>query len=165
MKTEQDLAVLTQFFGLCAQNEQLCAELYHYYSDLFLHDPEVSQLWKKTALEEENHQKQFELALRLVEECDFELCNDVERALSVNQKFKQLLLYVRNNPPDIRTALNRAIEMEEAICDLHMGSAVRFKDKNTHDLFKAMYDADQEHVESLRLYLTIKDLVNTEMTQ
>ncbi len=165
MKTEQELTALTGFFRLCAQNEGLCAELYHYYSDLFLDDLDVAKLWKKTAMEEENHQKQFELALRLVAECDFELGYDVERALNVNRKFIQLLQYVRKNPPDLKTALHKAIEMEEAIADLHMDSAVRFKDKDTHDLFKAMYDADQGHVESLKLYLTIAELSNTEMTQ
>ncbi len=165
MKSEQELAALTQFFSLCAQNEELCAELYHYYSDLFLDDLDVAKLWKKTAMEEENHQKQFELALRLVAECDFELGYDVERALNVNRKFIQLLQHVRNNPPDLKTALHKAIEMEEAIAGLHMDSAVRFHDKDTHDLFKAMYDADQGHLESLKLYLTIAELANTEMTQ
>lgn len=165
MKTEQELAALTQFFKLCAQNEELCAELYHYYSDLFLDDLDVAKLWKKTAMEEENHQKQFEMALRLVAECDFKLGNSVERALNVNRRFTQLLQYVRSNPPDLITALQKAIEMEESIADLHMNSAVKFTDKDIHQLFKAMYDADQGHVESLRLYLTIAELSSTEMSE
>jgi rubrerythrin len=165
MKSEQELEALTQFFRICAQNEQLCAELYHFYSDLFLDDLDVSRLWKKTAMEEENHQKQFELALRLVAECDFEPGYDVERALNVNRKFILLLQHVRNNPPDLKTALHKAIEMEDAIADLHMDSAVKFKDKDTQDLFKAMFNADHGHMESLKLYLTITELANTEMSQ
>lgn len=164
METEQDMDSLIRFLGICAQNEQLCAELYHYYSDLFHADPDVSRLWKKTALEEENHQKQFELALRLVAECDLDLNNDLERAVSVNRKFTRLLQHVRTNPPDILSALRKAIEMEEAIADLHMGSAVRFRDQGFYDLFKAMFNADQGHIESLKTQLAIAELPATEMT-
>lgn len=153
MKTEHDQAALTLFLDLCAQNERLCAELYHYYSDLFAEEAEISRLWKKTALEEENHQRQFELAMRLKNECDFELTRDIERALNVYHKFTRLLEHVRQTPPDVVTALEKAIGMEEALADLHMGSAVQLKDGQTGRMFQAMRESDQGHVESLKQML------------
>ena len=163
MNTKHDQAAITLFLDLCAQNERLCAELYHYYSDLFCENPDVSRLWKKTALEEENHQKQFELAMRLCKECDFELTQDLERTLNVHQKFGRLLDHVRREPPNIVTALQKAIEMEEAISDLHMESVVRFKESSIHDLFHAMLQFDQGHVGSLKQMLAVVKLPQTEM--
>src|SRR5450631_3361737 len=114
MKSEREQAALSLFLDLCAQNERLCADLYHYYSDLFLDSADISSLWKKTALEEENHQKQFELAFRLRDDCEFELTKDLERALSIHHKLTSLLDHVHHNPPDIVSALQKAVEMEEA---------------------------------------------------
>jgi rubrerythrin len=163
MTTEHEQAALALFLDLCAKNERLCAELYHYYSDLFSDNAEISHLWKKTAVEEENHQKQFELALRLSKECDFELTQDVARAQQVHHAFIRLLDHVRQEPPDVITALQKSIEMEEALTDLHMGSAVRFKDTHVHELFRAMHAADQGHVELLKQFLAVMKLPQAEM--
>jgi len=163
MNSEQAQASLVLYLDLCAKNERMCAELYHYYSDLFRERDDISQLWKKTALEEENHQKQFELALRLSTSCDLELTSSVERALSVHQTFLRLLDHVRMQPPDLLTALKKAIEMEEAIADIHLESSVVFKDSHVYELFRAMCDADQGHVESLKMYLAVVELPLSDM--
>lgn len=162
LDTNGDKAIL--FFDVCAKIEGLCATLYHYYSDLYKDDDDVSQLWKKTALEEENHQKQFELANRLRNDVGFDLDADLERIYRIHQKLVNLLEHVRRNPPDIVTALTRAIEMEESLSDLHLDSSVHFHDESIHKMFQALRDFDQDHVKSLRHCLLIQMLPKTEMT-
>jgi len=154
---------ITLFFDVCARIEGLCAELYHYYSDIHKDHADVSRLWKKTALEEENHQKQFELAYRLRDDIGIDLNADLDRIYRIHQKVSTLLAHVRQSPPDIVTALTKAIEMEERIADLHLESSVRFHDESISKMFQALQEFDQDHVKSLRHCLAIMTLSKTEM--
>jgi rubrerythrin len=153
----------TLFFDVCAKIEGLCAELYHYYSDLFQENSEASQLWKKTALEEENHKRQFELANRLRDAAEFEIEADLERTYRIYQKLQNLLEHVRTNPPDIETALTKAIEMEEHLADLHMDSAVRFGNESIKEMFQSMRDFDKDHEKLLKHFLAIIKLPKADM--
>lgn len=47
----------------CWKIELLCKELYEYFAELYCDDMEAVQLWRKTAIEEQNHADQFTLAL------------------------------------------------------------------------------------------------------
>jgi len=161
LDTNRDKAIL--FFDVCAKNEGLCAALYHYYSDLYKDNDDVSRLWKKTALEEENHQKQFELANRLRDDVGFDLNADLERMYRIHQKLVNLLDHVRQNPPDIVTALTKAIEMEESLSELHLDSSVRFHDESTSRMFQALQEHDQDHIKSLRHCLAVMMLPKAEM--
>jgi len=154
---------ITHFFDVCASIEGSCAELYHYYSDIYKDLDDVSRLWKKTALEEENHQKQFQLAYRIREDVGFDLKADIDRINRIHQKLIALLEHVRQNPPDVVTALTRAIEMEESIADLHLESSVRFHDESIRKMFQALQEFDQDHVKSLRHCLAVMTLATTEM--
>jgi hypothetical protein len=120
-------------------------------------------MWKKTALEEEGHQKQFDLANKILKDVDFELSGDLERARRMYQKLHALLEYVRNSPPDPSVALSRAIEMEESLGDLHLDSAVRFKDDSINQMFRALRSFDQEHVTAMQRCLTILQLSESNM--
>jgi rubrerythrin len=137
--------------------------LYHYYSDIHKDNEDVSSLWKKTAMEEENHQKQFELAYRLRDDTGIDLKADLDRLYQIHKKLNTLLEHVRQSPPDIVTALTRAIEMEESIADLHLESSVRFHDESIRKMFQALQEFDQDHVKSLRHCLAIMTLSKTEM--
>jgi rubrerythrin len=159
--TAKDKIIL--FFDLCAKIEGLCAELYHYYSDVYKDHDDVSRLWKKTALEEENHQKQFELAYRLRDEVGIDLNADLDRICRIHQKASTLLAHVRQSPPDIVTALTKAIEMEENIADLHLDSSVRFHDESIRKMFQALQEFDQDHVKALRHCLAAMTLSKAEM--
>jgi rubrerythrin len=154
---------LILFFDVCAKIEGLSAELYHYYSDIHQDNEDVSQLWKKTAMEEENHQKQFELANRLRDEVGFELNTDIERAYRIYHKLNSFLAHVRQSPPDIVTALTKAIEMEESLADLHLDTSVRFHDESIRKMFQALRDFDQDHVKSLRHSLVVMMLPQSKM--
>lgn len=150
-------------FEICAKVEAQTAELYHYYSELFHENPDAAQLWHKTAVEEENHLRQFELADRLYRKADFSVAVDMGRAQRVCSKLGALLSHVRQHPPNLETALVRAIEMEESLADLHMESAVRFTDVSIQKIFSAMMRFDQEHVQSLKRFLAIITIAQTDM--
>ncbi len=139
---------------LCMEIEGGCAELYHCLSEIHRNDPHAARLWKKTALEVENHRKLFELAVHLMDEveCEFVTAN-MERALIVHQKLHELLHIVKKNPPNLITALGKAIEMEKHIADLHVESLVHFKNEGMRRMFDALYRADQDHIGSLERYL------------
>ena len=151
------------FFDVCAKIEGLSAELYHYYSEIHQDNEDVSQLWKKTALEEENHQKQFELANRLRDEVGFELNADLDRTYRIYQKLNELLEHVRQSPPDIITALTKAIEMEEHLANLHLDISVHFHDESIRKMFQSLREFDLDHVKSLRHCLAVMMLPHAEM--
>ena len=150
-------------FNICSKLEARFAELYHYYGDIFSEDFYASKLWKKVALEEENHLRQFEVADRLYRWSDFEVTVDLERAQRICNKMDTLLEHVRQTPPSLETALTKAIEMEEAIAYLHMTTAVKFADESIQNLFKAMAGSDLNHIQSLKDYLTVIHLSRTDM--
>lgn len=152
------------FFDVCASIEGLCAELYHFYSDLFVANPEASILWEKTAQEEENHQKQFELANRIRDDITYDINIDIDRICQIHQKLGTLLKNAHESPPDLVTALIRAIDMEESLADLHLDSSVRFQDESLRKLFQAFREFDIDHVKSLKHCLAITTLSQTEMT-
>ena len=154
---------VTRFFHTCAQIEGLCAELYHFYSSIHHEHEHVSQLWAKTALEEENHKKQFELAFRLRDDVGFDLTVDMDRITRIYQKVSNLLLHVRQNPPDIVTALTKAIAMEESLADLHLDNSVRFHDESIRKMFQALGEFDQDHIKSLKHCLAVMTLPHSEM--
>lgn len=157
-KSDDDL-----IFNICSKIEAGFAELYQYYSEIFGDDPDASALWKKVSDEEWNHCRQFEFADRLYRNADFNLNVDIGRAQRVCEKLGSLLEFVRQTPPTLETALVRAIEMEEVLADLHMTTAVKFTDISIQKMFKAMSGSDQEHIQSLRRYLTILEISHTEM--
>lgn len=160
-QTEKDK--IRYFFNTCASIEELCAELYYYYSDIFSEYEEASQLWKKTALEEENHKEQFVLAGRLIDDAVFEVNANLERSQRVYKKMQNLISHVHGSAPDIFTALTKAIEMEESLEDLHMESSVRFGNESIRKMFLAMRDFDREHIKSLKRFLTIMMLPKADM--
>jgi rubrerythrin len=67
------------------------------------------------------------------------------------------------NPPDLITALTKSIEMEKRLADLHVESALHFKDDSIQKMFQALQQADQEHVKSLQHLLSIVSLPHAEM--
>lgn len=152
------------FLEVCMGIEGLCAELYHFYSEIYKDTPEASQLWKKTALEEENHQKQFELALRLLNETEFEVPEEsLKRAYSIQYKLLKLIEHIKHTAPELMTAVSKAVEMEESLADLHVHTSLKFKDDSMQKLFKSLSDADRGHVSDMLLYRTILDLPQSEM--
>lgn len=164
MSEMTELTTKKNFLEVCMGIEGLSADLYHHYSKIYEDIPEASRLWEKTALEEENHQKQFELASRLVSETEFEVSKDgLKRAYSIQIKLLQLLEHIKNNKPELLTAVSKALEMEEKLADLHAHTSLNFKEESMQNLFKALSEADRGHVADMQRYQTILCLPLTEM--
>jgi rubrerythrin len=152
------------FLETCMNIEGLCAEIYHFYSEIYEDIPEASSLWKKTALEEENHQKQFELALRLLNETEFEVPEDsLKRAAAIQVKLLNLMEHIKSNKPELMTAVSKAVEMEERLADLHVHTSLKFKEESMQNLFKSLSEADHGHVSDMQRFQTILDLPQSQM--
>lgn len=151
------------FLIICSKIEGICAELYHYYSELFHADSDSFHLWKKTAMEEENHQRSFELVLKLANECELDLITNYEKAVRIHKKLTELLVHVKQTPPDIYVAITKAIEMEYALADLHLDSAVHCKDEQIKNMLKTLQGDDAEHINALKRFQSILFLAKTEM--
>ena len=152
------------FLNICMDIEGLCADLYHYYSKIYEDYPEASSLWKKAALEEENHQRQFELASRLWEETDFEVMHEsMKRAHSIQFKLVELIKNIKSIRPDLLTAVSKAVEMEEILADLHVQTSLKFKEESMQKLFHALSEADHDHVADLQRFRSILYLPLSEM--
>lgn len=153
------------FLDVCRGIEGQCAELYHYYSSIYEDIPEVSGLWKKTALEEENHGKQFELVIRLWNETEFDVLLDSMRtAYSIQLKLDGLLKNIRNTRPDPLLAISKAVEMEERLADLHAHTSLKFREESMQKLFNALNEADCDHVADLRRHYSVLYLPHAEIT-
>ena len=159
-----DMMTRKLFLDVCMDIEGLCADLYHYYSKIYEDVPEASRLWKKTALEEESHRKQFELASLLLKEAEYEVGYDsLRRAYLVQYKLVKLTEIIKDSKPDLLTAVSKALEMEEKLADLHVYTALNFKEESMQKLFKAMSDSDCDHIAALQRYQTILYLPQCEM--
>ena len=159
-----DMMTRKLFLDVCMDIEGLCADLYHYYSKIYVDVPEASRLWKKTALEEENHRKQFELASLLLKEAEYEVGYDsLRRAYLVQYKLVKLTEIIKDNKPDLLTAVSKALEMEEKLADLHVYTALNFKEESMQKLFKSLSEADHGHVSELQQYRSILYLPQSEM--
>ncbi len=157
-------AIRILFLDVCMKIEELSAEIYHHFGYVYAGFPDAALLWKKTALEEENHRRQFELVLHLRDEAEFDIHPaDLQRALRIHGKIIRLLDIVKHKTPDLIGAFNLAVEMEENLADLHVQTAVRFKDESLVRLFEAIGRADQEHVSAMKRFQTILLLPVSEM--
>jgi rubrerythrin len=152
------------FLEICMGIEEICAGLYHFYSDIYKDIPEASGLWKKTALEEEYHRKQFELALRQLYEVELEVSEDsLKQAYSIQYKLLILMNHIRSNKPELLTAISMAVEMEEELADLHENTAIIFKDESMQNLFTFLGDTDREHAAALQRLRTLLHLPHCEI--
>ena len=136
----------------CAAIELECAGLYHWFSDLFHDDRQASALWKKTALEEENHESQFLLAEKLsdgiiavplIEQA--QVSEMLERLRSIRRQFEE-------NPPSLVQALETAIIIEEELDVFHLEKILLYSNEDHRKMFGAMMAHDQEHGDSLKLF-------------
>lgn len=154
---------LFDLFDACIKIEGVCAELYYYYASIFRDTPEIEAVWIKAAAEEEAHQQHFQFAARLLRDVEFEVLIKPQRAIAVFTKLTNLMQHVKANPPDLVTALEKSIVMEEQLADLHLLSAMDCKDESLKNMFQRMHGFDKDHILALKRQLTIETLHQAEM--
>ena len=136
---------------VCQSVEFSCAELYHYFAELFKDDRNSFLLWLKTAMEEENHARLFGLVAKLrrsniVETIRIDLI-DAEVALLY---VRSLIDRVKKTPPSLAEALLIAIDLEKKMDGFMAGNLIGFADETHEKSFLAITNADSRHVESLQ---------------
>jgi rubrerythrin len=137
---------------VCQAVELTCAELYHYFAELFKDDRDSFLLFLKTAMEEENHARLFALVAKLwrsniVESIRVELV-DAEVALLY---VKSLIKKVKKNPPSLEEALRIAIDLEKKLDGFLVENVIGFADETHEKSFLAITKADDKHLESLQV--------------
>ena len=141
---------IVKVLEICRDVELANAALYHYFAEIFSSDNEVAALWNKTALEEENHARQFVLGIKMRKEQIVEaLSIDGSKAKDLLNFVKSLSAQMRTSPPDKVEALRIAINLEERLAGFHMTTVSGFADNNLKKLFTAMMKTDDHHVEKL----------------
>lgn len=136
---------------ICRDIELANAHLYDYFTEIFSDYQEVSALWRKTAREEENHARQFMLAIKMwreqIVDTLFIDASTAENTLSYVRSINEVM---RENRPTILEALNSAITLEVNLSKFHMTTVGHFVEESHKKLFSAMMKADKKHIEALR---------------
>ena len=133
----------------CRQVEMLMANIYFALAKAHQADLELSKLWQKTAREEENHARQFDSALRLIEAVaeDVKVTRDqTEKAL---EQASSLLKQIQGESISPIASLGMAIDMERSFAEFHMHLAVTFQRESDKKMFMAMMSADNNHIQAL----------------
>jgi rubrerythrin len=136
---------------VCETVELACAELYHFFADLFKDDRDSFLLWLKTAMEEENHARLFALVSKLRrnnigESIQIELVEAEVTLLYVTSLIKK----VKMHPPSMEEALRIAIDLETKLDGFMMDNIIKFADEPYEKSFLAITNADSKHLESLQ---------------
>ena len=161
MSAMADMMTKRIFLDVCMGIEGLCADVYHYYSKIYVDIPEASLLWKNAALEEENHQRQFGLVLRLLYETEFDVSKiSLKRAYDIQSKLLKLIDHIKDNKPELLSALSEAVELEKDIAELHAYNALCFKEESLQKLFKLLSESDPDHIGALQRYQSIISIPN-----
>ena len=123
--------------------------MYRYFAGICADNPEATDLWMKTAQEEDSHAEQFRLACRLYGSGMKSLKTDVQKVEKILANIQTIFNYVKKTPPMLSQALWFAIKMESSLAEYHMNNIVEFEDQNLARLFASMRNNDQEHVHML----------------
>ncbi len=129
--------------------EGTLASLYTYFEELYRETSEIAAMWRKTALEEENHARQFELASKLPK-LIAKAAVDVPAADRLLDHLQEIDARMRKLFPPPVDALRVAIDVERSLAKYHMHSIGVFSDPKVQKMFEAMMAANRKHVETLR---------------
>jgi hypothetical protein len=137
---------------VCRDIRLACAELHHYYADLFVEDRASLLFWKRTALGEENHAKEFTLIVKLrrqhvIKSFRSDLLLEAKIALIYLQS---IIERAKQNPPSFAEALKTSIDLEEKLSRFHLQNVVKFTDPCFPKQFTGLIQADQERITSFR---------------
>lgn len=135
---------------VCEAVELACADLYHYFAELFKEDREHFLLWLKAAMEEENHARLFSLLSKLrgenIGSMPVRFCGADMILLHV----QSLLETVKEHPPGIKEALRVAIELEAKLYGFFMENVMGMADQSFEKSFLTMTAAGSKHLEALQ---------------
>lgn len=142
----------------CREIELLCKDLYEYFAELYSDNGDAVRLWRKTAMEEQNHADQFTLALKIQKGLPCLVKVNSAKLDSIQTQMLTALERFKAAPPKLADALSTSIKLEKYLEEFHLGCVVEFEDRSYKKLFDAMMASDQEHIASLQaVYDKLKD--------
>ncbi len=145
---EQAIA-LERCLDACQEIEEIASQIYHYHADQFADNDKISQLWRKTAREEENHALQVVLAKKIAKTISGTSL-DVGLTESTRNLVRTLFEAIKKSPPRLEEAIRTAILFEETLAQFHMDNALLFfEDTGIAGLFKALMMHDKKHMQEL----------------
>jgi hypothetical protein len=132
---------------VCQSIKLICAEIHHYFAEIFKDDRATLLFWKRTAMEEENNAKEFALIAKLRRQnVIHSLRVDLVDAEITLIYLRTLLDRMKENPPSPEEALRTSIRLEEKITPYHLNNIVDFADPSFRKLFAAALMADQDRI-------------------
>ena len=134
----------------CCIIEEKCADIYRHFSKLYSEDPLVMALWKKVASEEDHHADLFRLATRNIKTGMQDVEVPDRKLKNILSKLESIHALVTTNRPSLPEAFELALNIEKSLAEFHIGSIVKFADKDLSDLFITMEKHDQGHLEMLQ---------------
>lgn len=144
----------------CREIEIYCRDLYTYFAELYVDDLDIVRLWRKTAMEEQNHADQFTLALKLKKGMNCLVSVDKARVDTIVSQLRTVIDQVKKSPPKLEDALLASIKLEKYVAEFHLSCVVCFENDSFKGMFNAMMSSDQGHVEALQA--TYDKLVGTQ---
>ncbi|WP_224984780.1 rubrerythrin [Geomonas agri] len=132
-----------QVLGVCERAEFTCAELYHYFAHLFKDEREIFYIWLKSALERENRARLLTLVGKLALDDVIEGVNlELAEAEEILAKVRAMLELAKEEPPEVREALQLGIDLERTLDRITMEKVVQFSE-SYQKWFLAIMNRDQ----------------------
>lgn len=136
----------------CRTIELLSQELYTRFAENYADIPEAVYLWRKTAVEEENHAEQFTLALKMRKCLNMKSTITLETADKLIARLKNVIAGLPSNRLSLLEALEFAIKLEQYLVKFHLSCVAVFNDDSFQKLFNAMMASDQGHIAAIEEY-------------
>jgi rubrerythrin len=136
--------------NICKKMEILMINLYDYFAEVFKDNEEIYKLWKKMVLEEENHVKHFELAMKISSEAIDSLNLNRDEIIERFNSMQEVVNRAKKTPLSLSEAFRIAIDLEEELEDIHISTISKFKNPSFKKLFDCMKSCDEGHIEILK---------------
>ena len=136
---------------VCQAVELCCAELYQFFAYLFKDDREKFLLWKRSAMEAENHARLFALVGKL-RRSNMEFMQQELVEADVALYYVQALVEkVKSSPPPMDDALTIAIGLKRRIRAFMRENIIKFANQSCEKSFLAMTNSDSSYLESFQV--------------
>jgi len=141
----------TDVLEVCQSVKLSCAEMYHYFAELFNADRYSSNFWLRLAMEEENQSKLFALVVKLhrksiVGSIQVELIEDEVTLLYM----RALLRRVKKHQPSPEEALLLALDIEKKLEAFMAENVLKFADQSHEKSCLAISDIGVKRLNSLK---------------
>lgn len=139
------------FLRDCRKIETLVSQVYQHFAAQSDYPERIRQLFRQLASDEEEHARQFDLALQLpagtIGSVRRIAGEKVTRGVDMAQTLLQDLQYHRC---DVEKALKVALRLEEEFVRIHLDNSVLMSDERISAVFTNLARGDEEHLATLR---------------